>query len=84
MGYSCIVKYGMQSHYESVRRWYITKGGPLYNGEVGHFENAGSSGSYDSKRKDEVNEDAAEMAQQAVSAMEEAEKATGKRVMDLF
>jgi hypothetical protein len=62
----------------------LTKGGPLYNGEVGLFENAGSSGSYDSKRKDEVNEDAAEMAQQAVSAMEEAEKATGKRVMDLF
>jgi hypothetical protein len=39
---------------------------------------------YDSKIKGEVNEDAAEMAQQAVSAMEEAEKATGKRVMDLF
>ena len=45
-----------------MKRWYITKGGPLYNGEVGFFENAGSSGSYDSKVKDEVDEDAAEMA----------------------
>ena len=62
----------------------VTKGGPLYNGEVGLFENAGSSGNYDSKVKDEVDEDAAEMAQQAVSATEEVEKATEKRAMGLF
>jgi hypothetical protein len=34
--------------------------------------------------KDEVDEDAAEIVQQAVSAIEEAEKATGKRATDLF
>jgi hypothetical protein len=62
----------------------VTKGGPLYNGEVGLFKNAGSSGSYDFMVKDEVDEDAAEMVQQAVSAMEEAEKATGSVLRTSF
>jgi hypothetical protein len=53
----------------------VTKGGPLYNDEVGLSRTLTVlEVIYDSKIKGEVNEDAAEMAQQAVSAMEEAEK----------
>jgi uncharacterized protein DUF3632 len=62
----------------------ITGGGPLYKGEVGLCRERWEFWKLRfSEVKDEVDEDAAKMAEQAISAMAEVEKLMGKRDMNL-